>query len=166
MAQFLDSSLLTDHWVNVGNDALLLAAALCRRFEGLFLKPYLCPANVPTIGFGSTMYENGVKVTLADPSITKERAEQLLMHELHYIHPKVLKLCPALSELGPGPTAAIVDFTYNLGTGRLQASTLRKKINAGELEAAREELGKWVRGGGKVLPGLVKRRDAEALLLR
>lgn len=164
--QSLVSSLLTGLWANVENDALLLAAALCRRFEGLFLKPYLCPANVPTIGFGSTMYENGVKVTLSDPPITKERAEQLLLHELHYIHPKVLRLCPTLSELGPGPTAAILDFTFNLGLGRLQSSTLRKKINAGELEAAREELGKWVRGGGKILPGLVKRRDAEALLLR
>lgn len=150
----------------MNRDALLLAAALCRRFEGLYLKPYLCPANVPTIGFGSTAYENGVKVTLADPPVTKERAEQLLMHELMDIYPKVLRLCPGLPELGPGPTAAILDFTYNLGTGRLQSSTLRKKINSGELEAAREELGKWVRGGGKVLPGLVKRRDAEALLLR
>lgn len=160
------SSSLTDRLQNVQNDAILLAAALCRRFEGLFLKPYLCPANVPTLGFGSTAYENGVKVTLVDPPITKERAEELLMHELHYIYPKVIRLCPSLPELGPGPTAAILDFTFNLGTGRLQASTLRKKINAGELEAAREELKKWVRGGGRVLPGLVKRRDAEALLLR
>lgn len=148
------------------NDAFLLAAALCRRFEGLYLKPYLCPANVPTIGFGSTMYDNGIKVTLADTPITKERAEQLLMHELKDIYPKVLKLCPTLPELGPGPTAAILDFTYNLGTGRLQSSTLRKKINSLELEAAQEELLKWVRGGGKVLPGLVKRRQAESVLLR
>jgi len=150
----------------VRDDALLIAAALCRRFEGLYLRPYLCPAGIPTISYGTTAYENGVKVTLADPPVTKERAEQLLMHELMDIYPKVLRLCPGLSELGPGPTAAILDFTYNLGTGRLQSSTLRKKINSGELEAAREELGKWVRGGGKVLPGLVKRRDAEALLLR
>lgn len=112
------------------------------------------------------MYENGVKVTLADPPINKERAEQMLLHELHYIYPKVLRLCPNLPELGPGPTAAILDFTFNLGLGRLQSSTLRKKINSGELEAAQDELKKWVRGGGKVLPGLVKRRDAEALLLR
>lgn len=150
----------------MNQDALLLAAALCRRFEGLYLRPYLCPALVATVGFGSTAYENGVKVTLSDPPVTKERAEQMLMHELTSIYPKVIKLCPTLPELGPGPTAAILDFTYNLGTGRLQSSTLRKKINSGELEAAREELGKWVRGGGKVLPGLVKRRDAEALLLR
>lgn len=148
------------------NEAFLLAAALCRRFEGLYLKPYMCPANVPTIGFGSTAYENGVRVTLADRPITKKRAERLLRHELLKIYPQVVRLCPTLPSLGPGPVAAILDFTYNLGSGRLQASTLRRKINAGDLAAARLELAKWVRGGGRVLPGLVKRRNAEALLLR
>lgn len=148
------------------NEAFLLAAALCRRFEGLYLKPYMCPANVPTIGFGSTAYENGVRVTLADRAITKKRAERLLRHELLKIYPQVVRLCPTLPALGPGPVAAILDFTYNLGSGRLQASTLRRKINAGDLAAARLELAKWVRGGGRVLPGLVKRRNAEALLLR
>ena len=148
------------------NEAFLLAAALCRRFEGLYLKPYVCPANVPTIGFGSTAYENGVRVTLADRPITKKRAERLLRHELLKIYPQVVRLCPTLPALGPGPVAAILDFTYNLGSGRLQASTLRRKINAGDLAAARLELAKWVRGGGRVLPGLVKRRNAEALLLR
>lgn len=150
----------------MNQDALLLAAALCRRFEGLYLKPYMCPANVPTIGYGSTAYENGVRVTLADPAVTKERAEQLLQHDLKTIYPHVVRLCPTLPALGPGPVAAILDFTYNLGAGRLRASTLRKKIEAGDLDAARLELEKWVRGGGKVLPGLVKRRKAEALLLR
>lgn len=150
----------------MNKDALLLAAALCRRFEGLYLKPYLCPANVPTIGYGSTAYETGIKVTLADPAVTKDRAEQLLMHELTEIYPRVLTLCPALPGLGAGVTAALLDFTYNLGTGRLQSSTLRKKINLGDMDAAAEELMKWVRGGGKILPGLVKRRQAESALLR
>lgn len=150
----------------MNQDALLLAAALCRRFEGLYLKPYMCPASVPTIGFGSTVYENGVRVTLSDPAITKERAEQLLQHDLRNIYPHVVRLCPTLPTFGPGPVAAILDFTYNLGAGRLRASTLRKKIEAGDLASARLELAKWVRGGGKVLPGLVKRRNAEALLLR
>lgn len=150
----------------MNQDALLLAAALCRRFEGLYTKPYMCPANVPTIGFGSTTYENGTRVTLADPAITKARAEQLLQHELKSIYSQVARLCPTLATFGPGPVAAILDFTYNLGSGRLRASTLRKKIAAGDLAAARVELAKWVRGGGVVLPGLVKRRNAEALLLR
>ena len=148
------------------NDALTIAAVLCRRFECLYLRPYMCPAGVPTIGYGSTRYENGVRVSLQDAPITKQRAEALLLHELKKIKPEVLKLCLTLSALGSLATAAIVDFTFNLGTGRLRASTLRKKINAKDIVAARIELGKWVRGGGKVLPGLVKRRAAEAVFLK
>jgi len=144
---------------------LAIAAGLCRQFEGLFLKPYLCPANVATIGFGSTRYENGIKVSLADPPITKQRAEALLIHELSKTRPTVLRLCPGLDAWGPGAVAAILDFAFNLGTGNLQASTLRRKINAGDRDAAKLELSRWVRGGGKVLPGLVKRRAAEAVLL-
>jgi lysozyme len=148
-----------------GEPQLIIAAGLCRRFEGLFLKPYLCPANVATIGFGSTRYANGTRVTLSDPAITKQRAEELLMHELRSVQPRVLSLCPVLKDWGPGAIAAILDFAFNLGTGNLQSSTLRKKINANDPEAAKQELRKWVRGGGRVLPGLVSRRAAEAALL-
>jgi lysozyme len=150
----------------VGSDAsIALAAGLCRRFEGLYLRPYLCPAKVPTIGYGATRYENGLRVALSDPPITKQRAEQLLMHELSELRPKVLRLCPILQEWGDASTAAILDFAFNLGTGNLQASTLRKKLLIGDLPAAKVELAKWVRGGGRVLPGLVNRRAAEAALL-
>jgi len=150
----------------VENDtALTIAAGLCRQFEGLYLKPYLCPARVPTIGFGATRYENGVKVQLSDPPITRQRAEALLLHALSTIQPTVLRLCPGLADWGPGALAAILDFAFNLGTGNLQASTLRKKINANDVEGARHELQRWVRGGGKVLPGLVRRRASEAALL-
>lgn len=145
--------------------SIAIAAGLCRRFEGLFLRPYLCPAKVPTIGYGATRYENGLRVALSDPPITKQRAEQLLMHELSEIHPKVLRLCPVLQEWGDAATAAILDFTFNLGVGNLAASTLRRKINACDVDAAKRELAKWVRGGGRVLPGLVSRRAAEAALL-
>jgi lysozyme len=145
--------------------ALTIAAELCRQFEGLYLKPYLCPAHVATIGFGSTRYENGVRVQLGDPPITRQRAEAMLLHELSTIQPTVLKLCPGLNAWGPGSLAAILDFAFNLGAGNLQASTLRKKINANDVEGARQELQKWVRGGGRVLPGLVRRRVSEAALL-
>lgn len=77
----------------------------------------------------------------------------------------VMRLCPALGAWGPGAVAAIIDFTYNLGSGNLAASTLRRKIAANDREGAKAELLKWVRGGGKVLPGLVKRRKAEAKLI-
>jgi len=147
------------------------AVELCRHFEGFRSKPYLCPANVPTIGYGSTYYADKRKVQLTDPPITEPEARQLLLHELmHTYSPGTIRLCPGLLVLGTstgewGPLNAIVDFSYNLGVGRLQTSTLRRKINSQDWEGAREELMKWTRGGGKVLPGLVRRRQAECRLI-
>ena len=146
-------------------EAVVIAASLCRQFEGLYLQPYLCPAGVPTIGYGSTQYENGRRVTLTDPPITKDRALELLLWWLDRVClPAVARSCPNLADLRK--LAAILDFTFNLGAGNLHSSTLRKKLNAGDWDAAQVELSKWVRGGGRVLPGLVKRRAAEAALLR
>jgi lysozyme len=145
--------------------AIQTARDLCRVFEGLYLKPYLCPASVPTIGYGATRYENGTRVTLADPPITRERAIELLDWELHHIHPRVLSLCPKLHEWGDKAEGAVLDFAFNCGTGALSSSTLRKRINADDVEGAKIELMKWVRGGGRVLPGLVRRRAAEVALL-
>lgn len=143
-----------------------IAAALCRQFEGFYPCPYLCPAGVPTIGYGSTRYEDGARVTLKDPPITRERAEQLLQWELGQdCVPQALRLCPALLGAGPDALGAISDFAYNLGWPNLRASTLRKRINAQDWAGAAVELRKWVRGGGRVLPGLVKRREAEARLM-
>jgi lysozyme len=150
----------------MSDDPIVIAATLCRSFEGLYLKPYLCPAAVPTIGYGTTAYENGVRVTLADPPITKERAEELLMHELNTAClPRVLKLCDNLESWGAGSVAAIIDFVYNLGSGNLASSTLRKRILANDKNGAKTELKRWVRGGGRVLPGLVRRRDAEVAIM-
>ena len=146
-------------------EAVAIAASLCRQFEGLYLKPYLCPAGVVTVGYGSTRYENGRRVMLSDPPITKARAEELLMWEINRVCvPAVKRSCPDLKE--PKKLAALLDFTFNLGSGNLHSSTLRKKVNAEDWDAAQIELAKWVRGGGRVLPGLVKRRTAEAALLR
>jgi lysozyme len=143
-----------------------LAVALCKRFEGFSEKPYLCPAGIWTIGYGSTYYESGRRVTQHDPVISKQRAETLLINELmHTYMPGVLRLCPALA-LDEVKLSAIVDFTYNLGVGRLQTSTLRKKINEQDWEGARAQLKLWTKGGGRVLPGLVLRRDAECALLQ
>lgn len=145
--------------------AIQVARDLCLVFEGMYLKPYLCPANVPTIGVGSTFYENGVRVSMSDPPITKYRAMQLLEHELQKCLPAVRRLCPDLEEWGEPATGAILDFAFNCGTGALAASTLRRRINSDDPQGARAELSKWVRGGGRVLPGLVRRRAAEAALL-
>ena len=144
---------------------LELAAALCRRFEGFSAKPYLCPAGIPTIGYGSTYYSDGRKVTLKDAPITEVEAHTLLMQELHHTYlPGVLRLGPGLAT-DERKLNAIVDFAYNLGIGRLQTSTLRRKINAQDWSGAKEQLMLWTRGGGKVLPGLLKRRQAECLLM-
>ena len=142
-----------------------LAAELCRRFEGFRAKPYLCPAGIPTIGYGSTYYSDGRKVQLTDPAITEPEARALLMSELQHTYaPGVMRLCPGLAA-DEAKFNAIVDFVYNLGVGRLQTSTLRRKINAQDWEGAKEQLMLWTRGGGKVLPGLLKRRQAECALI-
>lgn len=144
---------------------LELAAALCRQFEGFRSKPYLCPAGVPTIGYGSTYYADGRKVTLQDAPMSEPDARALLMYELQHTYlPGTLRQCPSLIA-DERKCNAIVDFCYNLGIGRLQTSTLKRKINAGDWEGAREQLMLWTKGGGKVLPGLVRRREAEKALL-
>ena len=151
--------------MSVTQEALEITAALCRTFEGLYLKPYLCPALVPTIGVGSTLYEDGTKVTLQDAPITAERAEAILKLTLarDYL-PGVVKASPGLlksaSRLG-----AIVDFAYNCGVPRYRASTLRKRVDSEDWPGARFEIKKWCRGGGKELRGLKLRRTAEAALI-
>jgi lysozyme len=144
---------------------LELAAELCRRFEGFRSKPYLCPAGVATIGYGSTYYADGRKVQLTDRPMDEPGARALLMVELEHTYaPGVIRLCPGLIADVP-KFNAVVDFVYNLGIGRLQSSTLRRKINAQDWDGAKEQLMLWTRGGGKVLPGLVKRRTAECALI-
>ena len=144
---------------------LEIAAVLCRQFEGFRGKPYLCPAGVATIGYGSTYYVGGRKVTLQDEPIDQAGANALLLAELQHTYlPGVLRQCPNLADK-TGPLNAAVDFVYNLGIGRLQTSTLKRKLLEEDWVAAKEQLLLWVRGGGRVLPGLVKRRQAEALLL-
>lgn len=144
---------------------LALLLPLLERFEGLRLRPYLCPAGVPTIGLGSTRYLDGRRVQLTDPPITREHAYVLAREQIlrEYL-PAVRKLCQGSDT--DGQAAALVDFAYNLGEGNLKASTLRRKVNARDWPAAQRELRKWVRGGGRVLPGLVLRREAEATMLK
>lgn len=138
---------------------------LCRRFEGLRLRPYLCPAGVPTIGYGSTVYADGRRVQLTDPLITIDQAERLLwLTVTQEFMPAVMQICPRVDT--PGRLAALVDFSYNLGTGRLRASTLRKRVNAGDWQAVPAELRKWIYARGRILSGLLLRREAESLLIQ
>lgn len=144
------------------NKALEVAEALCKAFEGLRLKPYICPAGYPTIGYGTVYKPDGSRVTMEHPTITKNLATQWLQHELRYNYlPGVLKCSPHLISY-PEALGALTDFAYNLGVPRYRASTLRKRIDAKNWIGAREEILKWNRGGGKVLKGLTLRRQAEA----
>jgi len=143
-----------------------IAIELCKKFEGFRANPYICPAGVPTIGYGSTYYPDKRKVTMNDSPVDKALAEWMLKHELEHTYlPGAIRLCPGLIR-HPQKLNAIVDFCYNLGVGRLQTSTLRRRINAEDWQGAAEELGKWVRGGGRVLPGLVSRRNAEIQFIK
>lgn len=142
-----------------------LMAALCRRFEGWRSRPYLCPANVWTIGYGATHYLDGRTVKPTDAPITQETGERLLMRQIHGVYlPGALALCPTADT--DGRKAALGDFAFNLGLTRLKGSTLRRRVLAGDWDAACVELAKWNRGGGRVLPGLVARRKAEIALMR
>lgn len=146
--------------------AIELAAGLCRPFEGFRARPYLCPAGVWTIGFGTTRYEDGRPVLPTDPAITLAQAEAMLQVDLGRFLVQLLAASPVLVTAPAEVVAALLDFVYNLGIGRYRASTLRKKAEAGDWDAVIGELMKWVRGGGKVLRGLVLRRQAEVDLIR
>jgi lysozyme len=144
--------------------ALEIAAQLCKAFEGFRAAPYLCPAGVATIGYGNTFYADGTGVTLQDKPIAQSEAEQMLIQSLstQYL-PAVLKASPGLIA-HPEKLGALTDFAYNLGAARYRASTLRKRVDAQNWEGAADELLKWTKGGGKVLQGLVRRREAERTL--
>lgn len=143
------------------------AVDLAKRFEGFHrvprsdpgrAHPYVCPAGFWTIGYGH----------LCDPKhppITGAEGEAYLAKDLVTALNATLRYCPVLATQPEGRLAAIVDFTFNLGAGRLQTSTLRRRINQLDWAGAASELRRWVYGGGKVLPGLVLRREAEARIV-
>ena len=135
-----------------------LLAALIRRFEGLRLRAYLCPAGVPTIGFGST----GADVRLGQ-TWTAQEAEARMQAMAAVVLSGTQRLAPTAQTAGR--QAALADFSYNLGLTRLKGSTLRRRALKGDWPGVQIELAKWTRGGGRVLPGLVARRKAEAALI-
>lgn len=144
------------------------AITLAKSFEGfhrvpksdplLRAHPYICPAGYWTIGYGRLCKPD-------HPPINEEKGEIYLRQDLRTALAATLRYCPVLATEPERRLAAIVDFTFNLGAGRLQTSTLRRRINQRDWSAAAAELQRWVYGGGKVLPGLVKRRMAEVALV-
>jgi lysozyme len=145
-------------------DVVRLVLPLLVQFEGLRLRPYLCPAGTPTIGVGATRYLDGRRVQLTDQPITRETAMVLLREsvERDYL-PAVLRLCPGADT--PERIAALVSFAFNLGIGALRASTLRRRVNAGDWPGAQREIRRWINAAGRPLRGLVIRRAVEAAML-
>lgn len=139
------------------SDSLEDLYVLIRKFEGLRLTAYYCPAGVLTCGYGST----GSDITLTT-KWTKEHAEARMKQDAKRFAIGTLSLCPTAKGL---TLCALADFAYNLGLGRLKSSTLRKVFNNGDIARAKIELLKWNKGGGKVLKGLTIRRQAESRLL-
>jgi lysozyme len=137
--------------------------AIVKEFEGLRLKAYKCPAAVWTVGYGHTSAAGAPNVT-PDLVITKEDAEEILARDMEQYEDGVRKYVKV--GLTQGQFDALVDFAYNAGVGALAKSTLLKKVNAGKFDEVPAEFMKWTKGGGKELPGLVRRRRAEVKLWR
>lgn len=140
--------------------AVAITEKLIARWEGFSELPYLCPAGMPTIGYGFTHYEDGRRVTLKDPAMPKPIARAILERLVRRKYmPVVIGLCPGVDSAER--LGALTDFCFNLGAGNLRASTLRRKVNDGDWDQVPAQLRRWVRADGRILKGLVARREAE-----
>jgi lysozyme len=136
---------------------------LITNHEGLRLKPYLCPAKIPTIGYGNTYYPDGKRVTLLDKDITKQEAFDMFKEVANRFAKRVDTL--VTSNLNQNQFNALVSFAYNVGTGNFSSSTLLKKVNKNPNDLTiKDEFLRWNKAGGKVLNGLTNRRNEEAIL--
>ena len=130
--------------------------SLIKKFEGCELESYQCAAGVWTIGFGSTHnIEEGM-------NISKDRAEELLLEDIAEFEESVLESVDM--PMSQHQFDALVSWTFNLGPSNLKASTMLKVLNKGDYEDVPEQIKRWNKAGGKVLDGLIRRREAEALL--
>lgn len=133
---------------------------LIKEFEGFRAEPYRCPAGIATIGYGSTRYADGKPVTMEDAPITETDAEALVMATLNTEYVAAVNRYVTVP-INQNQFDALVDFCYNAGAKNLQTSSLLRYLNGGDFDHAAQEFGKWVHAGDKVLPGLVRRREAE-----
>ena len=129
---------------------------IIKQYEGLKLEAYLCPAGIPTIGYGHT---RGVKL---GQRVSAAQAEVFLDHDYEEAEDAVKRLITV--PLTDNQLGALTSFVFNLGEGRLLGSTLRRKLNSGDYKGAAAEFDKWVYSGGKKLNGLIARRAAERKL--
>jgi lysozyme len=141
-----------------------------KKDEGVRNKPYQCPALLWTVGVGHVIDPNHAKVPMADRKalpipagwdriLTSIEIDEILRTDLNRFEQGVLRLIKV--PLTQGQFDALVSFSFNVGLGNLQNSTLRMKLNRSEYDAAAEQFLVWTKAGGKVLPGLVKRRTHE-----
>jgi lysozyme len=156
--------------------------ALMHRYEGFRSKPYLCPAHIWTIGYGHVLYQQQIRLPVVrkegyagtlrnefplaaqDNRVwTKTEIDELFRSDVQTFERGVLRLVPGVSGR-QGAFDALVSFAFNAGLGNLQRSQIRMRANRDDWEGAAEALMDWVKGGGRVLPGLVKRREAERAL--
>jgi len=130
-------------------------------FEGLYLKPYLCPAKIPTIGFGNTYYPDGTKVKMTDKQITEKQAFEMFKVIADKYAVNVSKYIK--KPITQNQFNALVSFAYNVGMGNFSKSTLLLKVNNDPNDVTiSKEFMKWNKAGGKVLKGLTNRRNYEA----
>jgi GH24 family phage-related lysozyme (muramidase) len=156
---------------------------LMHRFEGFRNKPYLCPAHIWTIGYGHVLYQEQIRLPVVrvegknipmirkempmraedNRAFTKAEIDELFRIDVGTFERGVLRLVPGVVGR-QGAFDALVSISFNFGLGNLQRSTIRMKANRGDWEGAADAFRVWTKGGGKVLPGLVKRREAEIAL--
>ncbi len=158
-------------------------AELMHRYEGCRNKPYLCPAHIWTIGYGHVLYQEQIRLPMVkkegysgqirkefplaegdNRAWTKDEINQLFATDVASFERGVLRLVPGIAGR-QGSFDALVSFAFNAGLGNLQRSQIRMRANRGDWQGAGEALMDWTKGGGRVLPGLVKRREAERALL-
>lgn len=162
------------------DEILKLASEVAKPFEGLFLKPYYDPVGYPTQGYGRLLSrqvwgplgrspQNKAEKKVAEdwlyeqyPAIDEHTAELWLQQDMVKATRAAIRLCPGASK--PTQLAALADFAFNCGSGNLELSTLRRKVNQGDIESAANEFGRWVYARGVKLPGLVRRRNSEKQL--
>ena len=136
------------------------------KYERFSAKPYLDPVGIPTIGYGSTYYEDGTRVKMSDPSISKKRAEILFTYVLSETIINIKRYLKV--KLNSNQFSAIVSLVYNIGIGNFSTSTLLRLLNKGNFSGAADQFLVWnkarVNGKLKVLNGLTKRRAEERAL--
>jgi lysozyme len=147
---------------------------LIKSFEGCHNAPYRCPAGLWTIGYGRVLYPDQARLKTPERALygikdehnrtfEYDEIDSILEKDLERFEAGVLRLCPAAAD-SQSQFDAIVSFSFNVGLGNLQSSTLRMQYNRGEFESAADEFLKWTKASGKVLKGLVRRREAERAL--